>query len=897
MFVFLCFSLSLNLSLLPPNPSLCLSLQQCLDTLDPSLDPNTCLLSNSGAFSVLRSFRLVRILRIGKLVRMFPQIQRQLKVISKTLSTVSSLIALIALFLLIFAILGMNLFGNLAYCELDTDDVDGVPFFRKGAFARALVPGKPGMNTVQITSVNQSHSFVTVRHWVDGKEEDVYLIEDRWTAEFDGILKDLNQTMIVGLAPRDSFDDFWSAFLTVFQLLTTSDIGDAMYPALRGGGELTVVYFIMITVIGNFMLFNLFVAIIITGFSENKADILKEEKENQVMLEQDALRKGPSMGRGQSIRGQRSIRSNQSLSKAASIKQGKKLNSSPSLASEGAGGAESFIEKITSKVMKMMGYESAVTADVIRNMAESEDKSKRAASDAGSTMEENWSELPLMRKVIENKYWNWFIIVFISLSCVSLVLQRPGMPQIERNLSTYLNLACNFVFIAEMLWKVKAYSWRKYIRNRWNQLDFFLVVISIIDMIGDTLKAAMGDNLEKDSPVVGVLGFLRNFRAFRALRPLRILSRAKGLKIVLGTLSRAIGPVLNTVAIAITAFFIFGIMSVQVLGGRLKYCSDIHVLYEDDCVGVDPMTGVQRTWLKRQLQYHAIGPAMLSMFVLASQDNWEMHMYAAIDATTGGMGPIANNIPITGLFFIGIMIVASFFVMQLFVGVFIDTFQTVTQEAKALGRKQSLASDNSSATSGTAGEEPIYRPRAVVWTVVTTKQFDLTIAAFILGNIVSMSADSAKSSSSQSYALGVFEFVFNFVFGTEVIAKEWGLYPKMYFNSKWNKFDFAVVMVSYIGIAIDNLGSAITQGLDPTLLRVLRIVRVFRILRAFRIFKAAQGLQNLVRTLLRSLTAVGNLAGLLLLLFFVIGVLCVELFGFLCIDNFQERNSSNVSRG
>ena len=68
-------------------------------------------------------YRLVRVLRIGKLVSMFPQIQRQLKVIQKTLSTVSSLIALITLFLLIFAILGMNLFGNRAICELDSEDV------------------------------------------------------------------------------------------------------------------------------------------------------------------------------------------------------------------------------------------------------------------------------------------------------------------------------------------------------------------------------------------------------------------------------------------------------------------------------------------------------------------------------------------------------------------------------------------------------------------------------------------------------------------------------------------------------------------------------------------------------------------------------------------------------
>jgi hypothetical protein len=42
---------------------------------------------------------------------------------------------------------------------------------------------------------------------------------------------------------------------------------------------------------------------------------------------------------------------------------------------------------------------------------------------------------------------------------------------------------------------------------------------------------------------------------------------------------------------------------------------------------------------------------------------------------------------------------------------------------------------------------------------------------------------------------------------------------------------------------------------------------------------------------LRSLTAVGNLAALLLLLFFVVGVLCVEMFGYLCIDKFDPRHT------
>jgi hypothetical protein len=44
---------------------------------NPAID---CDEANLDEMAVLRSFRLVRVLRIGKLVRSFPQIQRQLKV-------------------------------------------------------------------------------------------------------------------------------------------------------------------------------------------------------------------------------------------------------------------------------------------------------------------------------------------------------------------------------------------------------------------------------------------------------------------------------------------------------------------------------------------------------------------------------------------------------------------------------------------------------------------------------------------------------------------------------------------------------------------------------------------------------------------------------------------------
>lgn len=63
------------------------------------------------------------------------------------------------------------------------------------------------------------------------------------------------------------------------------------------------------------------------------------------------------------------------------------------------------------------------------------------------------------------------------------------------------------------------------------------------------------------------------------------------------------------------------------------------------------------------------------MFVLSSQDNWEYAMFAGMDAQSRDLAPVVNVNPVISLYYIAFMVVGSFFVVQLFVGVFIDTFQ------------------------------------------------------------------------------------------------------------------------------------------------------------------------------------------------------------------------------
>lgn len=144
--------------------------------------------SDAGGLSVLRTFRLLRVL---KLVRFLPALRRQLIVLMRTMDNVATFMMLLFLFIFIFSILGMHLFGC-KFC---------------------------------------------------------------WLNKFSETECD-----------RANFDSLLWAIVTVFQILTQEDWNLVLYNGMASSGPLASLYFIALMTIGNYVLFNLLVAILVEGF-------------------------------------------------------------------------------------------------------------------------------------------------------------------------------------------------------------------------------------------------------------------------------------------------------------------------------------------------------------------------------------------------------------------------------------------------------------------------------------------------------------------------------------------------------------------------------------------------------------------------------------------------------
>lgn len=217
----------------------------------------------------------------------------------------------------------------------------------------------------------------------------------------------------------------------------------------------------------------------------------------------------------------------------------------------------------------------------------------------------------------------------------------------------------------------------------------------------------------------------------------------------------------------------------------------------------------------------------------------------------------------------------------MFVGVVVENFHRCREEQEKEERvrraaKRALQLEKRRKR---MNEPPYYinysQSRLFIHNVVTSKYFDLAIAAVIGLNVVTMATESYKMPEILNYILKIFNYFFTAVFILESTMKLIALGFKLYLKDKWNQLDVVIVILSVVGIILEELKSNIIP-INPTVLRVMRVMRIARVLK---LLKMAKGIRALLDTVMQALPQVGNLGLLFFLLFFIFAALGVELFG------------------
>uniref|UniRef100_A0A8C1NSZ6 Calcium voltage-gated channel subunit alpha1 I n=1 Tax=Cyprinus carpio TaxID=7962 RepID=A0A8C1NSZ6_CYPCA len=848
---------------------------------------------SDGGLSVLRTFRLLRVL---KLVRFMPALRRQLVVLMKTMDNVATFCMLLMLFIFIFSILGMHIFG--CKFSLKTDTGDTVP-------------------------------------------------------------------------DRKNFDSLMWAIVTVFQILTQEDWNGVLYNGMASTSPLVALYFVALMTFGNYVLFNLLVAILVEGFqaegdanrsySDDDDDDDKGSSSNGSEQHKNSLTFSgmipahslslynpstivssirsshyhhwgrpppqPSWSRrcswnsvGRSARGLRAggviggslrVRSihshpaeHESLllhppfllrrhRRALSLELPELLQRPPLVRKKSVSAEHKDCNG------KGPGPQGTLLGEVYPQLNVRKDK-KDLEEDTEYSLcfriqkmmevyrpdwcekREDWSIYLfspqnkfrlLCQTIIAHKLFDYVVLAFIFLNCITVALERPRIHQgsLERVFLTISNYVFTAIFVAEMTVKVVSKGLylgdRAYLRSSWNILDGFLVFVSLVDIVVSMTGGAK------------ILGVLRVLRLLRTLRPLRVISRAPGLKLVVETLITSLKPIGNIVLICCAFFIIFGILGVQLFKGKFYYCVGLdvkNITNKSDCLSAN------YRWVHHKYNFDNLGQALMSLFVLASKDGWVNIMYHGLDAVGIDQQPVINNNPWMLLYFISFLLIVSFFVLNMFVGVVVENFHKCRQhqEVEEARRREEKRLKRMEKRRRKAQRLPYYssygRVRLMIHSFCTSHYLDLFITLIICINVVTMSLEHYNQPQSLETALKYCNYFFSSTFVVEAMLKLIAFGFRRFFKDRWNQLDLAIVLLSVMGITLEEIEISASLPINPTIIRIMRVLRIARVLK---LLKMATGMRALLDTVVQALPQVGNLGLLFVLLFFIYAALGVELFG------------------
>lgn len=181
-----------------------------------------------------------------------------------------------------------------------------------------------------------------------------------------------------------------------------------------------------------------------------------------------------------------------------------------------------------------------------------------------------------------------------------------------------------------------------------------------------------------------------------------------------------------------------------------------------------------REWKNSEFNFDHVGRAMITLFTVSTFEGWPDLLYSSIDSNKEGYGPIHNYRPIVAAYYIIYIIIIAFFMVNIFVGFVIVTFQNEgEQEYKncELDKNQRNCIEFALNAKPVKKYIPKHRTQYKLWWFVTSQPFEYAIFSLIVVNTITLAMKFYNQPDYYTKALDVLNMVFTAVFAIEFILK------------------------------------------------------------------------------------------------------------------------------
>ena len=226
---------------------------------------------------------------------------------------------------------------------------------------------------------------------------------------------------------------------------------------------------------------------------------------------------------------------------------------------------------------------------------------------------------------VENNVFINIITFLIIVNAITLGLETDA--EIVAGYGKALHLIDTIilvVFTFELALKLYAYR-LSFFKSGWNNFDFLIVSIAWI-------------------PASGPFAILR---ALRILRVLRLLSVVPQMRRVIAAIGHSIPGMTSVISVLALLFYVAAVMATKLFGQN-----------------PDPQ---MQEW------FGSIGASAYTLFQIMTLESWSM----------GIVRPTMALYPWAWVFFVPFIIITSFAVLNLFIGIIVDSMQTLNQESKS----------------------------------------------------------------------------------------------------------------------------------------------------------------------------------------------------------------------
>jgi voltage-gated sodium channel len=231
---------------------------------------------------------------------------------------------------------------------------------------------------------------------------------------------------------------------------------------------------------------------------------------------------------------------------------------------------------------------------------------------------------------VEGKRCVQFITALILLNAVTLGLEtNHAIYDIYGHIFIAIDQVILSIFILEL--GLKFYAYRlSFFRSGWNIFDFLIVGIALI-------------------PANGSFSILRSLRI---LRVLRLISVVPQMRRVIAAIAYSIPGMVSVLSVLLLIFYVCSVLATKLFG-----------------MHVDPQ---MQEW------FGTIGASAYTLVRIMTLESWSM----------GIVRPTMEIFPWAWMFFVPFIIVTSFAVLNLFIGIIVDAMQTSQEEPREKDKEE-----------------------------------------------------------------------------------------------------------------------------------------------------------------------------------------------------------------